>query len=102
MVMSRDIISRSSLSKGIFLSNLDGHLFRWVTVTSKLGDFSDFSHPQRSRMLQMQPKTALKLSSRGPAGPSSELEGGGWHRRILEDPIPGNPPRGPDVQGMSP
>ena len=72
MVMSRDIISRSSLSKRHCLSNLDGD---FLVGYIQIGDFSDHRTPSgacfRCNM------SALKLSSRGPAGPSSELEGGG-------------------------
>lgn len=87
MAMSRDIISKKSLNERHFLSNLDGHFFGGLTVTSKWVIFSD---PHRT------PSGAECFRCRGPAGPSSELEGAGWHGgswRIW----PGNPPPGPDV-----
>lgn len=93
MVMSRDIISKNSLSKGHFPFKPWRKFFRWVTVTSKLGDFfAHFSHPQRSRMLQM-PRTGWSLFR-------TRRRWVAW--RILEDLTKGNTPADPTFNECPP
>ena len=68
MVMSRDIISKNSLNKRHFLSNLDGHFFGGLRV---------------SALKLFEPRTGWSLFRTRRR----------WHRRILEDPSQETPPR---------
>ena len=93
MAMSRDIISKNSLSKGNFPFKPWRTFFRWVTGYIQIG----WIFP-----ILIAPPSGACFRCRGPAGPSSELEGAGWHWRILEDLTKGSLPPDPTFNECPP